>query len=1597
MAASKKARNRTQEIILQSVASVLNHSLTESDLDVSFFELGGNSIRAVLLHSTCKEKGIDLKLTSIISCRTIHELFGAATLAPPQQQHPATVKTNEIALATPPEEDSTASHILPSASLLEQAIENASSKNSAPISHMQLLLLHGSQKNVGTNVIRYHEEYALCHLAQMKTAWAAVVESEPVFRLAFNFANNTQHELDLAPFTWIEKVVDTEDEYQSNIHSHSSPSDGYNSFTVTIFADEGKFTITWHIHHALMDGYSRDLILNKVRQAAVGKPILPGNSFIGLARELEAFRTQNRESARQFWGRQNKDYFQASGNLVLSPPTTDSVKHRRTKTINTSLRSQDILYTASKCGTTVASLIHAAWALVVSKYTSSETVEFGTVLSGRSIPLKNNATTAGPMINTLPFRARVSPHMSVREFVQGVSKQMVELISFEWSTPEDGFERNFSTALAVEGISEPGVGDNDSIRPMSEPSDTVDTEIPLSLIARSDGNIRLRYHANVFHDRDVNIMADVICRAMDALADPEARLSDCLLSLLGTDARKYLLSLGNCLSPLTSVGSVTQDLVTLFESIARKYPTHVACQKDDQCLTYSELDVAAAKVASVLASFVHPGDVVCIRPSPSFNWMIGIYGILKARAVYSPLDGSLPLSIQEDNFKTASAKVFLTADHSAHTWQPTTCAIARSISDILSTTELNDITTSHRSIPEPSANAYLCFTSGSSGKPKGVIATHEGLVAFQRNEEVRLFANPGTKISQLMSPAFDGSIHEIFSALSYGATLVLNDSANPFDVLHLVDSAILTPSVANVLDPSDYPDLKAVYLVGEPVSETVSTKWASQKDLYNMYGPTEATCGATIKKLRPHEPVTLGIPQPSMRIYILDQNRSLAMPGVTGEICLAGIQVTRGYIGRPEETARSFIPDTVLADRQGEYVYRTGDLGYWNGNGELVCLGRADRQIKLQGFRLNLNDLETRVCRALPEVKAIAIARHGDFLVAMVEPGSLDIAELRSNLLNILPAYAMPSHITAVNSFPKTNAGKLDYKAVAEMAARRTTTTTTTEPLSQVDLPSAVIIADMWRTLLNLGPDVKLDPTSNFMTLGGDSIKQLQLASILRQSFGSTIPLHTLIQNTTTLGRLAQAVEHLSKTSISLCINPLGQEALSPIELEWYQKSTFTRHASAFNVSYGCEIGNNIDRVRLAQAWNAVLKRHRILSSRFVERAGKIVREYGEHPPRARRLAKLDIRHEINRAFSLGCEDPIRVLISRNRMLVVVHHIVCDLTTLRTLIREMVDSYNGTSLAAAPPRSYADVTTWSESVSPGILDFWSDYLGKKVNSATAPRQEYNGQSHVTRVSSTLHKDIVEFSTRRNVTLHQLALAAVSIALQHDQDDIDVVLGAPFMNRTSAEDLDTVGLFLEPLPIRIQYSSEKSHSLPSGNSSNAQLRSPSLSPSPSPSSSNSFLQAVSESSQTALAHSVPWNQLLTHLSVPQTFPTHPLFDTMVTYLEQDQMPTKPPLPGLNPLYLWTEGSKFKLMVEFMAVSDETLLMRCEYDTNYYTTENEIKRLEKRVARALRGLVDEREFDQVRAMAREVNAEDDMVQSFEDLTDESTIFGRRMDRL
>lgn len=679
-----------------------------------------------------------------------------------------------------------------------------------------------------------------------------------------------------------------------------------------------------------------------------------------------------------------------------------------------------------------------------------------------------------------------------------------------------------------------------------------------------------------------------------------------------------------------------------------------------------------------------------------------------------------------------------------------------------------------------------------------------------------------------------------------------------------------------------------------------------------MYGPTEGTCGATIKRLTPGNPVTIGGPNPTTRIYLLNSRKDMVMPGMVGEIYLAGIQIAKGYLNLPNETNERFLPDTICCN--GEQMYKTGDRGYWNELGEIVCLGRNDREIKLRGYRLDMNDLEIRIAKAIPTLEGIAIGRLGDHLVAMIQPASTNIKDFVSQIGKVLPWYAIPDRINAVDRLPTTPAGKIDYAAVSQNSSAMTT--------NQTGAPRTTterVVAAAFKMVLELDKSANITLGSSFIDLGGHSLQQLSLTKQLTKIFKLQIPLQLIIARPK-LEDLANSIDDY-KTKAKPTIPPsrcLGHQQVSPIEKEWLQKYEIDAGSSCFNVCFTSSfVEGTVDRYALGEAWNTILARHQLLRSQYVARRAKpATRHYAICAPVAERVSDVNLWVEVNRPFQLTHTNPARVLITKDRLIVVLSHIVADYTTLAILLREASAVYNGKQLEPIP-QSYCDAHVWYRTVPPCYLDFWTEYLENcpdtpPVLGRQQERSGYRGVSIVSLIDSNTFQGMLRYSQSAKISLQQLVMGAVAICLQLDSPKTDVVIGNPYINRNSDNDLETVGLFLEPLPIRIKYDPIPADGIESGER-------------------ETYIQAVQRSSQAALANAVPWHQLLDHLSIHPTYPDHPLLDVMVTFHDNRQsLGLDMAIPGCESCFIWSQGSKFKLMCEFTALSDSKLLLRLEYD-------------------------------------------------------------------
>ncbi|PGH15370.1 hypothetical protein AJ80_05554 [Polytolypa hystricis UAMH7299] len=1531
--------------VLEQISCVLDVPVYQIRLDHKFTELGGNSLSAVRLRSACQRTNVFLSVESILGSQDIAALLNCAAFAVnggksskfPIFQEPKTLvngtsKPRSQIIDRRLDDDQLQLPDLIPAHLAEVTYEN---NGSTPMTEMQLALIHGTKRDSSRNVINYFETYPSDRIPAIRAAWKTVVEMEPIFRTKFDLRNGGRlvEQNQAAPFIWTEKIIEDRESYQLELHRNelSLPNPDPNSsdscylmvgncFDVItlrdITAGTNVSTIAWRIHHALIDGYSAMLVLQKLRRVAAGLSVEPSPSFASLAMNLRQLQAASKHTAQAFWQEQYAKYPSANGQLLLKPPR--QVSGNSTETVTFQMPSE-VSSLARDSGVTIASVCYAAWALALTLYTDSNTVLFGAILSGRNLPLPNVETTVGPLVNTLPLHVNVDSSLSVKEFLQQVFNQMVKLASFQWSLPEHGYTRQFSSALSIQfDFSDLQDIKDLTAAPIEKPYSLSHTDIPVGVFVETNGTVRIEYDNAVFHQTDIETLGAHYQHAFSML-HAKAGMDECLNGLLTAEGHHMLRAIGNCGSSQTTIASVHEDLVDRFHDAVTQNPEHVAVEKGDIKMTYSELFHAANNIARRLKSYIEPGDVVCLHADRSVEWVSGIYGILIAGGVYCPTDPSLPQALRDSQYESAGAKAFLVPYKDQGTVRPACCDVLLVLEEILSQEDASNQQILERQ-SNPLASAYICFTSGSTGKPKGVICTHAGLVAFQRDKDVRLTSQPGCKIAQTMSVGFDGSIHEIFSTLSYGGTLVLPHSQDPFAHLAHVNVALFTPSVAKVLDPTHFPMLNTVYLVGEPVPQEINDRWASHKTLYNMYGPTEGTGGATIKQLLPNNPVSIGRPNPSTRIYIMNRNMELVPPGVTGEICLAGVQVARGYINMPVETSERFLPDLECKEL-GEMLYRTGDHGYWDvDTGEIICLGRRDRQIKLRGFRLDLNDLEIRMLKADSTVTAVAIAPREDYLVAMVTPSSVDTAEFASKIRNAVPVHALPKHIISIDEFPMTTAGKLDYKTIPNHVS--TVAVSSVSPQQAPLIGTQSRVARLWRAILDLDPKTPINCDSDFIHLGGHSVLQLHLATKLNEEFQCRIPFKVVVESPT-LQHMADNIDTLLRQSLviqkkenNIQESHVDEHELAPIELEWWQKYQLDEGSSAFNVCFAARFDPlRVDQLLLTAAWNTVLAKHRVLRSRYIKtgrRAG-VRRKYAETPPQVQRLRQLDVWKEVNRPFDLARNDPIRVIMSQDSLLVVVSHIVCDLTTLELLHDDVVALYRGTPLAAID-NNYMEVTFWNNIATACDLDFWTQNLANMPSTRTSfeasdDRIGYRGSSHIFDVPSSTFSLMLDVAAAQRMTLHQLALAAVALTMQADQKRIDIVLGGPHLNRKTSEAQKMIGLFLEPLPIRITSNISPSATI------------------------EDFLLEVKGRSQQALGRTVPWNQLLRHLGIMTDFPNHPVFDIMVTFHDNRERHILP-LPGFQPLNVWAEGSKFKLMFEFVATSNEKLELRIEHDEDCY---------------------------------------------------------------
>ncbi|WP_292787889.1 MULTISPECIES: amino acid adenylation domain-containing protein [unclassified Microbacterium] len=475
------------------------------------------------------------------------------------------------------------------------------------------------------------------------------------------------------------------------------------------------------------------------------------------------------------------------------------------------------------------------------------------------------------------------------------------------------------------------------------------------------------------------------------------------------------------------------SITALIQARAAEAPDRCAVEHLSASLTYGELDDASSRLAQHLRQRgVGRGDVVGVFLERSIAMVIGILAVLKTGAAYAPQDARISPRAQLGRIaEQARMRVVLTTERFVGTMPEGL--------EVIRIDEPREATSPAFSVASaPSDTCAVIFTSGTTGVPNGVQVSHGNLVNLLTQAPGDLGITAGTRVGQVLNIAFDMAMWEMFGALVHGGTLVIRGT-DIAATAERVDVLVATPSILATLS-SHRSTARTVVVAGERCPQALADEWAREHRFLNSCGPTEITIINTLVEHHPGRPLTIGAPVPGTSVYVLDPDLRPVREGESGEMWVGGAGVTAGYIGNPHLTEERYVPDPFAAD--GSRMFRTRDVGRWTPRGELEHLSRTDDQVKVRGFRVELDSVSRALESAPGCSAAVTVRRDARNLAAVVVPATVDPDAARTAVAELLPYYCVPTEVVAADRLPLTPRGKVDREAVLRLLDAAAATTT---------------------------------------------------------------------------------------------------------------------------------------------------------------------------------------------------------------------------------------------------------------------------------------------------------------------------------------------------------------------------------------------------------------------------------------------------------------------------------------------------------------------------------------------------------------------------
>ncbi|WP_417831810.1 non-ribosomal peptide synthetase [Terasakiella sp.] len=978
-------------------------------------------------------------------------------------------------------------------------------------------------------------------------SWQDLVDRHDILRTAFEYEKTKQpcqivlkkvradtRFIDLSNLNRQEQDATLDQLRQENREKPFTPHAGQLARLCVVKLNTQRHEIIRTHHHILLDGWSSAILLQELMEiysANVRGECPDLTPPVSSKPYFNWLHHRDKQSSLDFWAKylkgasathlpfqRNKDgYCPAKHLLQLSEKTTDALQ-----TLTQKLR------------VTPAILCRAIWGLMLARYKGRNDILFASVVTVRPHDVPNVKDMVGLFINTIPVRVQITEDMRFSDLLSQLQDEALDadphqylalndilsdaqkpdhLFAFENFHIDEDFQENMEKnayGLTVERL----------IR-----HEHTHYDFTLAFNPGPRLSAEFSYNTNRFSPAQMQRMAGHFEQVLhQILATPERTIRD--IDILGPQERELILKgFNHHLKTAPSRLSVIER----FKQQVERAPNAPAIVDGPTRLTYRELDQRSDALAHHLQkNFAVTGNPhVGVLLERSASLVCSFLSILKAGGVYVPLDPDTPQARMDYILKDSEALCVLSNTQNLEKITTTTpvCNLDQKWE--------GDIT--HFTPVQTNGLAYMTYTSGSTGQPKGVMVEEAGLLNLVNWHEQAFQLPAGSRATLYASPAFDASLWEMVPNLLNGLCLYPVPDPVRLDVEKLItflqendiSHTFLPPAICEDVSKTHDGKLspKIKILTGGDVLKDIG---AGNLEIYNNYGPTECSVVATSTRIRPDSPVTIGQPIDNVQVYLLDQDLRPVPIGIDGEIYLGGVGLARGYWKQDSLTREKFIPHPFQA---GARLYKTGDLAYWDEQGDLHFIGRNDDQVQVRGYRVELGEIENKLENHPDIDRAIVILDDHDLLVGFyLSAAKTNETDLKSALARLVPSYMVPQRLIQLDKLPLSERGKVDRNALAQQSQTHTITQVYRAPATETEST----LQEIWQDVLE---KQQIGRDDNFFDIGGHSLSATRIMSRIRNKMALELPFHSLFDNPT-IARLAHVIDDLQQQETSAPIRP---------------------------------------------------------------------------------------------------------------------------------------------------------------------------------------------------------------------------------------------------------------------------------------------------------------------------------------------------------------------------------------------------------------------------------------------------------------------------